>query len=754
MIKFTDKLHIITLILLCLSIIACGKQEVQDTSAIGIDGYVYVPKYRDLLTDDDLLMLTYEVAGDTLYYVEVNKNDIQSPRLYRLSLTEDSDPQEISLSVIGGSNITRLRIDPDGNFRLLSQEFNEDYTYITCVITTYDSDGQFISSLDVSSQINDDTGYPYVNFMEIDGEGNLYISNGSSVFLYDPSGQYHGKFESEYFINMMETGKDGKVYTYTIENNSPKLITIDYAAKRQDKVYKKIPSLDGLDFAAGTQNNFLLNSGNVLYAYDPDTQSSRKILNWIDSDVTFSTILQYWALEDGRIVVLNELMDENSRNIELVTLTKTPILEMPVKEVLIAASLTGNSNYQDQVIRFNKVSDKYRIVFKSYVPSDEQWTDNTLTDKVEAIKKDMISDYPPDILILDSTLLKLVTLGDQGMLEDLNHFLSKDSELHEEDIIDSVLQAYTVNGQLLALPYKFNIQTLIGRSSIVGNAAGWTYNDLSALMDQYPDKQILNRSTKISFLSACLGYGMDFFIDEKTGTCHFNEKAFKDLLTLCSRFPLVYDPGDQIDESGDGFAEGKYLLEYATVNDVSAYLIEEIRVNEPVTFIGYPTPDGSPGSSIETGGIYTIPSASTHQEGAWEFIKFVLQTKDRNSNMSIPVLKSRLETEFTNAITPEYELDAEGNLILDDMGNKIERSKEGYAFDNSDTYYLYAVTEDKIGGIRSLIDSAVASVQGADDAHNIILEEAQAYFAGDKTVEEVADIIQSRVKIYVSENAR
>ena len=34
---------------------------------------------------------------------------------------------------------------------------------------------------------------------------------------------------------------------------------------------------------------------------------------------------------------------------------------------------------------------------------------------------------------------------------------------------------------------------------------------------------------------------------------------------------------------------------------------------------------------------------------------------------------------------------------------------------------------------------------------NIIEEEAGAYYAGQKTAEEVADIIQSRVSIYLSE---
>lgn len=37
-------------------------------------------------------------------------------------------------------------------------------------------------------------------------------------------------------------------------------------------------------------------------------------------------------------------------------------------------------------------------------------------------------------------------------------------------------------------------------------------------------------------------------------------------------------------------------------------------------------------------------------------------------------------------------------------------------------------------------------------AINIITEEAAPYFAGQKNVNEVADIIQNRVQIYVNEN--
>ena len=35
---------------------------------------------------------------------------------------------------------------------------------------------------------------------------------------------------------------------------------------------------------------------------------------------------------------------------------------------------------------------------------------------------------------------------------------------------------------------------------------------------------------------------------------------------------------------------------------------------------------------------------------------------------------------------------------------------------------------------------------------DIIIEQAQPYFAGDKTLEETADLIQRRVTLYVNEN--
>lgn len=54
---------------------------------------------------------------------------------------------------------------------------------------------------------------------------------------------------------------------------------------------------------------------------------------------------------------------------------------------------------------------------------------------------------------------------------------------------------------------------------------------------------------------------------------------------------------------------------------------------------------------------------------------------------------------------------------------------------------------DRIGGFIERSNPVIK------DICNIVEEEAKVYFVGDKTKEETAEIIQNRVKLYVSQNS-
>ena len=79
---------------------------------------------------------------------------------------------------------------------------------------------------------------------------------------------------------------------------------------------------------------------------------------------------------------------------------------------------------------------------------------------------------------------------------------------------------------------------------------------------------------------------------------------------------------------------------------------------------------------------------------------------------------------------------------------------EGFCFINNQFMDLPALTPDQL-------DSAVSFIEGVhhfafDDVTvmNIIYEEAEGYFQGQKDVEKVVDVIQNRVRLYLQEQMK
>ena len=126
------------------------------------------------------------------------------------------------------------------------------------------------------------------------------------------------------------------------------------------------------------------------------------------------------------------------------------------------------------------------------------------------------------------------------------------------------------------------------------------------------------------------------------------------------------------------------------------------------------------------------------------------------------------------------ETDENGNVMKDENGNPIRIPKMTYyttdtgggvAFGtttetaastvviggtgvNEDgSISIYAMTQEQADQILDLINATTA-VYGYDESIlNIISDEAAAYFAGEKSLDDTANMIQSRVNLYVAEQS-
>ena len=98
----------------------------------------------------------------------------------------------------------------------------------------------------------------------------------------------------------------------------------------------------------------------------------------------------------------------------------------------------------------------------------------------------------------------------------------------------------------------------------------------------------------------------------------------------------------------------------------------------------------------------------------------------------------------------EYQLDENGEQVLDENGQPIEVPKYTYGF-NDMTVDVYATTQEQYDQFMALYN-AIDSVYTYDEnIYKIVNEVAGGYFNGDKTVEDTAKQIQDRVTLYVNE---
>ena len=112
--------------------------------------------------------------------------------------------------------------------------------------------------------------------------------------------------------------------------------------------------------------------------------------------------------------------------------------------------------------------------------------------------------------------------------------------------------------------------------------------------------------------------------------------------------------------------------------------------------------------------------------------------------------KADFEEMVEKAMKKEYQLDENGEQVLDENGQPIEVPKYTYGFNNL-TVEVYATTQEQYDQFMALYN-AIDSVYTYDqNIYNIVNEVAGGYFNGDKTVEDTAKQIQDRVTLYVNE---
>ncbi len=781
-----------------MSLLACNSQTAIGQDTINTQGnnrsgaatnneYVYVPDFQyDNLFNETANSWIGSIAlqEDKVVYNRVSYDEKTGSDTYVLNervLGDLSNEKQLSLpefSLDGyESGLLDFCCDKDGNYYVVYNTYSleaddpeaeysegvnegmamavvgEDSAYSSTdgsnYLVKYDSNMNQVYSLDMSTMAKDEDN-SYIQKCITDNNGKVYAASNNVIYVIGEDGTYENTISSQIeFIDGLFCTEDGRVFfTGTSGSNGyvTQLVEIDTKTCSLGQEYQNLPGFDCM-VKYGENGKVYIMGTEGLYEYDLTSQSSVKLLNLTECSLERNCIWDYRILENGNVLVNYA---DYYGNIGLVTLKKTPISDVEVKQEIVFGSLFyGCSEIESAVIDFNKTSDKYRVVMKYYLSNDSEWGDNSFDDAMALMNADLISKDGPDII--DLSYVNYENLANKGVLEDLSPYLESSSVLQRSDFVESLLNAHTINGKLVTIPARFSIATMVGKTDIVGDTPGWKLDDMIALANSYPDARLLYFAEPDYILTTCMRYGNSMFIDYENGTCHFDSPEFVKLLEFSKSFQNMQM--DLSDSYPGMLQKGKVLLSDLSFMDVADYQQYTYMFGDDITNIGYPTADGSEGVFIEGIDKFAITSQSDQKEGAWAFLEaFYSEQKDYRYSYGFPSTTKDLEALFEESMTPFYEMDEFGNKVKDENGKYKEIPKMESQYDDW-VFEIYSATQQEIDMIKSLIDNAKPVCNHDDKIFMMIMEEAEAYFSGQKTAEEVAKIIQSRVEIYVSENS-
>lgn len=739
-------------VLSALSLAACGGNAGQDGETEKKE-FVYVPEYVSI---DAESMSNPTLENGKMYYFVYNWSEEtgSSQTLYGYDVSAGTS-EEVKLErgeVPEGAYPDKIASDPDGNlyviWELNSWDEYDNYSR-ELTLAKYDVSGSSVYFRNLTADLGDDNQNSYIQYMAADGEGRLYLVLDGQVCFFDGEGKYAGKAElNDTYIQCAVRGRDGKVYVAYYSWNGTEggnvLAEVDFAGKKLGTTHAVPGNLNNM--APGLEKDFLIYDGKGCYEYDLATDTREKLLDWLDSDIN-GDYVELAGVVDGKLVTV--IRDWGTGKTEMAFLKKTKASELAQKEEIVVGAFTMSQELKAAAVNFNKTNEKYHVTVREYYDYNN---DMEYKDAIANMNNEITSGKCPDILDLSNGNIKVETLADKGVLTDMNSFLDKSSVLSRDSFIESTLKAYTYGDILVGIPKSFSISCVAAKTSQVGDRQGWSMQDIIDFAAEHPDAELIEYASRSEILSMFLMFNQDKFIDWSNGTCNFESEDFRKIMEFAAAFPEEYDWDGERESTPTKLATGKLLLYGDSINQCQDIQVAEAMFNEPVTWIGYPTLDGSMACMMNSSSVYGIAEKSKHKDGAWAFIESFLTSENEMFSWGFSSQKDKLEEDIAEASKVEYVLDENGDPLLDENGEPIISGMGGFGYDDWE-YTYHPCTEEEIKTLRMLIDIAVPVPSGDEEVMNIISEEADPYFQGQKSLDEVVSTIQSRVSMYVGENS-
>ncbi len=492
-------------------------------------------------------------------------------------------------------------------------------------------------------------------------------------------------------------------------------------------------------------------SGDGLYGFnfpgtDGEMEAPAVIVNFLNSDIGTGTLKNYVFQNENTAFALQYDHQTYADDI-CVMLTRVPETDLPEKyELHIACCMPGVGIYE-MAKQFNAASETCRIVLDTY----DRYTSDLYDEHAETnlaydmLVRDILAGYRPDIIV-GNGIFALDDLARQGLFCDLYSFLDSDPDFGRDALFGCVMTPFEdESGRLPYLVTAFTVQTMISTAARAASLAkeGWTASQAEAIGADLPSGTnlayystlISSKDDRIEMLEALLPQYRAYAGDPA---------VMAELLSYCKHAEL---PSMKTEERRQALQnEALYVMESPFFN-LQQYLSirYEMFGGADIAFLGYPGPSvgAGGGSSVTASQMLGITTEALENPeiaaGAWEFCKLcATYVYDVYLGANLSAARSTLETIFAQMDAYHFAVGTDG------------RFSQGAGEVGANMTEVFLGEEER-AALRALYNGITTRTDAHPTLDAIIIEDASAYFADAKSLDDTVTLITSRAKTYLSE---
>lgn len=708
-----------------------GEAERQDT-----EEEILVASFENISTgiadNDDC-----QLINETLYYSQSIWNEDTSAldkEIYRWSVPfSENNRVLIYESAKEGEELTAFFADLQNNLYCwgyslaASSETGEQDVFIE----KRDQDNKLVFRIEIPFEISQEMERNNIREFVVDEGGKMYFySAAGDILVLDEKGKVIGQADVKMKKNgSVVIGSDQQVWFYGVEEDGISFYRLDLlegnlgmGLERQKLLFDE----KGKNAAVfcGYDKGIYIVMDNKLYCYFPESNELNEVAD-LDSayvNIAENEICLAAPFREETAVILGDRLGNFT---DLAILEKKMVFELPKRQEIVLGvmgELVKENLAMNRVVRnFNRDSLEWQVVVKDYSGGAAA----AGFEDMQNLYLKLLEGSGPDMLLLDSTWNDI--WAKNGLLEDLEPYFDKSKTIGCEDILESIWESCFIDRSMIGIPLYFRLSGFSVKKESVPDKTVWDYNTLLYVAENHPDQYLLAYMNPVWMMSTMMKMNVSDFVDYQNFTCNFDQHKFQNLLRRISN--LTYPPdSEDFKQFAREFIESPYLMKQEYFLSMQDYLAWKENYNGRVVFQGYPFA-GEKGKYVMTADMIGMSSASDQKDGVWNFLEYALakpaQTWDYQTQLrSFPIRKDCFEEYLRNS----YPNDPQTSLVV------------------------YQPCEEDFEEVRAMVENAqVVPNNVSDPIMFIVTEEIQAYFAGDKTLEDVTGIIQNRCQLYLSE---